>query len=131
MSSAKDKVLAFAGKRRSGIAAKDAAETLGMSVATARKALKELRDAGALALGEDGLYTAMKTAGDAARADKPTRAPSIGSVLRALFEARGVDEVTLEQAEQAVKEIKPSSVFDKRHFSWYKAKYRKGELRAA
>jgi hypothetical protein len=49
---------------------------------------------------------------------------SLGNAIRSLFDKKGVDSVTFEEAEKIAKSIMPTTKFNKYHFSWYKNDYR-------
>jgi hypothetical protein len=48
---------------------------------------------------------------------------SLGNGIRALFDKKGVDNVTYEECEKLAKSILPTTKFNKSHFSWYKNDY--------
>ncbi len=54
---------------------------------------------------------------------RPNR--GIRKAIHALFDAKGLDNVSYNECESLAKEIKPETKFDKYHFSWYKGDYKK------
>ena len=49
---------------------------------------------------------------------------ALRTALFTLFDKKGVDEVTYEQAEAAAKKAKPDTAFNAQHFAWYKNAYK-------
>jgi predicted transport protein len=49
----------------------------------------------------------------------------IGGAMYALFDARGVDNISYEECESLARRIKPDTKFNRYHFSWYKGVYKK------
>jgi predicted transport protein len=49
----------------------------------------------------------------------------ISGAMYALFDAKGVDNVTYNECELLARRIKPGTKFNKYHFSWYKGVYKK------
>jgi hypothetical protein len=52
------------------------------------------------------------------------RKQTIIQAMYALFDEKGVDEVTYAECETLARQVKPDTKFGKTHFSWYKNKYR-------
>jgi len=52
------------------------------------------------------------------------RKGTITGELYALFDEKGIDGVTYQEAEDLAKRIKPDTKYDKGHFSWHKRDYR-------
>jgi len=55
---------------------------------------------------------------------KKTR-PGIGAAIYALFDDKGINNVSYDECEAAAKSVKPDTAFNKGHFSWYKNHYKK------
>ncbi len=61
----------------------------------------------------------------------PTRSSSRGTgrgisgAMYALFDAKGVDNVTYNECESLARRIKPDTKFNRYHFNWYKGVYKK------
>ncbi len=53
------------------------------------------------------------------------RRGSITFTMYQLFDQNGVDNVTLDQAQKAAREVKPDTSFDKTHLAYHKSNYRK------
>ena len=49
----------------------------------------------------------------------------ISGAMYALFDAKGVDNVTYNECESLARSVKPGTKFNKYHFSWYKGVYKK------
>jgi predicted transport protein len=52
----------------------------------------------------------------------------ISGAMYALFDTKGVDNVTYDECESLAKRIKPDTKFDRHHFSWHKGKYKKRKI---
>lgn len=53
------------------------------------------------------------------------RGRGIKNTIYTLFDEKGVDGVSYQEAEDLAKSIKPNTAFNKGHFSWYKRDYQK------
>lgn len=49
----------------------------------------------------------------------------IGGAMYALFDAKGVDNVSYDECESLARHIKPNTKFNRSHFNWYKRDYRR------
>lgn len=49
----------------------------------------------------------------------------ISGAMYALFDVKGVDNVTYDECESLARRVKPGTKFNKYHFSWYKGVYKK------
>lgn len=49
----------------------------------------------------------------------------IGTAIYALFDEKGMDNVTCEECKELARQVKPDTAFNKNHYSWYKNQYRK------
>jgi len=65
---------------------------------------------------------AKKTEKKAVAAKEPRE--SIRSRIFALFQKKGIDNVTFEEAEAAAQKVKPDTAFAASHLAWYRTKYK-------
>jgi hypothetical protein len=114
---------------------KKAAKSAATKTKNQRQATKAVKDKRKAAAGSSSkpkgkTNVTAKKPKEAKGVAKKQKKATVAAAVRALFEERGLDGVTFDDALKAARKALPSSRFAKSHYAWYRSKFKKAAATA-